>query len=83
MSERTLAMYAVGFNRTGRFFVNGRLLREVGAMQEPLPLNWNRSQYAVIPAAMLHAGDNEIEMHQRAYWWERRRGPERRRHRCR
>ena len=70
VSERTLAMYAVGFNRTGRFFVNGRLLREVGAMQEPLPLNWNRSQYAVIPAAMLRAGDNEIEIQQRGYGWD-------------
>jgi signal transduction histidine kinase len=68
--ERSLAMYIVSFNRTGRFFVNGQMLREVGAMREPLPLNWNRSQYAVIPAAMLHAGDNEIEIQQRAYWWE-------------
>jgi signal transduction histidine kinase len=39
-------------------------------MREPLPMNWNRSQYAVIPAAMLHVGDNEIEIQQRAYWWE-------------
>ena len=68
--EGTLAMYAVGFNRTGRFFVNGRLLQEVGAMHEPLPLNWNRSQYAVIPATMLRAGDNEIEIQQRAYGWD-------------
>jgi len=68
--RQSLAMYVVAFNRTGRLFVNGRLLREVGAMREPLPLNWNRSQYAVIPAQMLHAGDNEIEIQQRAYWWE-------------
>jgi signal transduction histidine kinase len=68
--ERSLAMYIVSFNRTGRFYVNGRLLSEVGAMTEPLPMNWNRSQYAVIPGAMLHAGDNEIEIQQRAYWWE-------------
>jgi signal transduction histidine kinase len=65
-----LAMYLVAFNRTGRFFVNGQLLREIGAMKEPLPLNWNRSQYAVIPAALLRAGDNEIEIQQRAYRWE-------------
>ena len=68
--QRSLAMYLVAFNRTGRFFVNGQLLREVGAMREPLPVNWNRSQYAVIPAAMLRVGDNEIEIQQRAYWWE-------------
>jgi signal transduction histidine kinase len=68
--DGTLAMYVVAFNRTGRFFVNGRLLREVGAMQEPLPLNWNRSQYAVIPAALLRAGDNELEIQQRAYGWD-------------
>ena len=68
--DRSLAMYIVSFNRTGRFFVNGQSLREVGAMREPLPMNWNRSQYAVIPAAMLRAGDNEITIQQRAYWWE-------------
>jgi signal transduction histidine kinase len=67
---RSLAMYVVAFNRTGRLYVNGQLLREVGAMQEPLPLNWNRAQYAVIPAALLRAGDNEIEIQQRVYWWE-------------
>jgi signal transduction histidine kinase len=33
-------------------------------------MNWNRSQYAVIPAALLRAGDNELEIQQRAYWWE-------------
>ena len=68
--DGTLAMYAVGFNRTGRFFVNGHLLREVGAMHPPLPLNWNRSQYAVIPGALLHAGANEIEIQQRGYGWD-------------
>jgi signal transduction histidine kinase len=68
--DRPLAMYMVAFNRTGRFFVNGQLLREFGPMREPLPLNWNRSQYAVIPAAMLHAGENEIEIQQRAYGWD-------------
>jgi len=67
---RNLAMYLVAFNRTGRFFVNGQLLREVGAMHGKLPLNWNRTQYAVIPSAMLHAGDNEIEIQQRTYEWE-------------
>ena len=69
--DRSLAMYIVSFNRTGRFFVNGQLLREVGAMQEPLPMNWNRSQYIVIPAVMLRPGDNEIEVQQRAYARER------------
>ena len=68
--DRPLAMYLVAFNRTGRFFVNGQLLREFGPMQEPLPLNWNRSQYAVIPATMLRAGENEIEIQQRAYGWD-------------
>jgi signal transduction histidine kinase len=67
---RPLAMYLVAFNRTGRLFVNGGLLRDLGAMQEPLPLNWNRSQYAVIPPAMLRAGDNEIVMQERAYGWD-------------
>ena len=65
-----LAAYLVAFNRTGRLFVNGGLLRDLGAMQEPLPLNWNRSQYAVIPRAMLRSGDNEIVIQERAYGWD-------------
>jgi len=68
--DRPLAMYLVAFNRTGRFFINGQRLRDVGRMQEPLPLNWNRSQYAVIPTAMLRVGDNEIAIQQRAYGWD-------------
>ena len=68
--QRPLAMYFVAFNRTGRLFVNGQVLRDIGPMVEPLPLNWNRSQFAVIPSAMLRAGDNEIEIQQRAYGWD-------------
>ncbi|HYP31645.1 MAG TPA: ATP-binding protein [Burkholderiaceae bacterium] len=65
-----VAMYVVAFNRTGRLFVNGQYVRQFGAMTEPLPLNWNRSQYAFLPAGLLRAGDNEIEIQQRAYGWE-------------
>ena len=68
--ERTLAMYLVAFNRTGRLFINGHTLRDIGPMRDPLPLNWNRSQFVVIPAALLHPGDNEIEIQQRAYGWD-------------
>ena len=67
---RGLAMYVVAFNRTGRLFVNGHYVRQFGSMTEPLPLNWNRSQYAFMPAGLLHAGANEIEIQQRAYGWE-------------
>ena len=68
--SRGLAMYMVAFNRTGRLFVNGQYLRQVGSMTEPLPLNWNRSQYALLPPGLLRAGDNEIEIQQRSYRWE-------------
>jgi len=68
--EHGLALYDVRFNRTGRLFVNGHLLREIGAMHEPLPLNWNRAQYAVMPAVMLHVGDNELQIQQRIHAWE-------------
>ena len=67
---RGVALYVVAFNRTGRLFVNGQFATEFGAMVEPLPLNWNRSQQAFMPAALLRAGDNEIEIQQRAYSWE-------------
>jgi len=68
--QRGLALYTVAFNRSGRVFVNGNLLREVGAMRDPLPLNWNRAQYVEVPALMLRAGDNEIEIQQRIHAWE-------------
>ncbi len=67
---RGVAMYVVAFNRTGRLFVNGQYVRQFGSMTEPLPLNWNRSQYAFMAAGLLRAGDNEIEIQQRAYGWE-------------
>ena len=67
---RGLAMYMVAFNRSGRLFVNNQYLREVGRMTEPLPLNWNRSQYALMPPGLLRVGDNEIEIQQRSYRWE-------------
>ena len=68
--QHGLALYTVAFNRSGRVFVNGNLLREIGAMRDPLPLNWNRAQYVEVPALMLHPGDNEVEMQQRIHTWE-------------
>ena len=65
-----LALYATRFERAGRVFINGQRLREIGAMVDPLPLNWNRSQFVVIPAAMLRPGANEIEIQQRQYPYE-------------
>ncbi len=65
-----LGMYMVGFNRSGRLFVNSQYLREFGPMGGALPLNWNRSQYALLPPALLRVGDNEIEIQQRIYGWE-------------
>ncbi len=67
---RGVAMYLVAFNRSGRLFVNGQYVKQFGSMVGTLPLNWNRSQYAFMPAGLLHVGDNEIEIQQRAYRWE-------------
>ena len=65
-----VAMYIVAFNRAGRAFVNGQALTEFGPCVAPLPLNWNRAQYAVISPGLLHVGENTIEIHQRKYGWE-------------
>jgi len=70
LPQQPPALYFVAFNRGGRVFVNGQSLVDFGPMDDPLPLNWNRSEYAVVPLALLHAGANEIEIQQRAYWWE-------------
>ncbi len=69
--EHGLALYIVAFNRSGRFFVNGHYMREFGRMRDPLPLNWNRAQFAVMPPSHLRTGDNEIEIQQRVYHWEK------------
>ena len=65
-----IALYVVKFNRTGRVFLNSQYVRQIGAMTPPLPLNWNRSQYMLLPPGLLRAGDNEIELQQRIYGWE-------------
>ena len=70
LPSRPPALYFVAFNRAGRVFVNGQSLGDFGSMHDPLPLNWNRSEYAVIPLSLLRPGANEIEVQQRAYWWE-------------
>lgn len=62
-----LALFTTSFDRTGRVFVNGSEVRAVGSMVEPLPLNWNRSQFVVLPAAMLKSGINELEIQERQY----------------
>ncbi len=67
---RGMALYLTKFNRTGRVYLNAQYVREIGAMTPPLPLNWNRSQYILLPPALLHAGDNEIQLQQRIYGWE-------------
>ena len=65
-----LALYATTFSRTGRVFVNSTLVQPVGSMVEPLPLNWNRSQFLTLPAALLRPGLNELEIQVRSYSWE-------------
>ena len=67
---RGLAMYVVAFNRTGRLFSNGQFVHSFGAMEGALPMNWNRSEYALLPPELLHVGDNELEIQQRVYSWE-------------
>jgi len=66
----SIAVYIVAFNRSGRLFVNGHYMREFGSMHDPLPLNWNRAQYVVMPPSQLQAGDNEVEIQQRIHDWE-------------
>ena len=65
-----LAIFITTFNRTGRIFVNQSEVKAIGAMSTPMPLNWNRSQYIVVPGALFHKGMNEIEIQQRQYSWD-------------
>jgi len=65
--EDGVALYATTFDRTGRVYVNGKQLKAIGSMVDPLPLNWNRSQFMVLPASMLQLGANELEIQERQY----------------
>ena len=62
-----VALYATKFDRSGRVYVNGKELKAIGAMADPLPLNWNRSQFMVLPPSMLKEGLNELEIQERQY----------------
>lgn len=65
-----LALYVPAFNRTGRLFVNGAYAQSFGSMADPLPLNWNRGQFAVLSPGLLHAGVNTLAIQQRICAWE-------------
>lgn len=65
-----LALFTTTFSRTGRVFVNSTMVQPVGSMVEPLPLNWNRSQFLTLPPALLRPGLNELEIQVRSYSWE-------------
>jgi|GEM_PF-735029 len=64
-----LAFYTTTFIRTGRVFVNSAQVSTVGSVVEPLPQNWNRSQFLILPAAMLKPGLNELQIQVREYGW--------------
>ena len=64
-----LALYTSRINRTGRVFVNSMQVRTTGSQVEPLPQNWNRSQFLILPPAMLKPGLNELEVQTREYGW--------------
>ena len=66
-SNEPIALYAVGFNPTGRVFVNGHFLLDIGPMGGVLPHNWNRSQYVSIPPDFIHPGLNDVEIQVRGY----------------
>jgi signal transduction histidine kinase len=66
-----VALYTGQFDRTGRVFVNAMQVQAVGSLVAPLPQNWNRSQFLVLPAALLKPGRNELEIQTRNYGWTR------------
>ena len=65
--QEGIALYATTLDRSGRVFVNGLSLGPVDSMEEPLPLNWNRAHFLVLPSSLLHEGLNELELQERQY----------------
>jgi signal transduction histidine kinase len=46
----------------GEFFVNGVRVLSGGRMAEPVTRNWNHPLFAEVPAALLQAGDNVLDV---------------------
>jgi hypothetical protein len=66
-----LGLYVVSMNRSARLYVNGVPLTALGSFEDPMPLNWNRPQFASIAPSLLQAGDNRIDVQLRFYDYER------------
>ena len=66
-----IAVFNTNFNRSGTLIINSAKLPPMGAMDDPLPLSWNRAHIFVVPAALLRVGNNILEVQVRHYVWER------------
>jgi len=49
-------------NMAGAVYLNGTLLGRDVSLAEPLSRAWNIPRYFTLPAALLHAGDNTVEI---------------------
>jgi len=70
LRDQPYALYVPAINHSGRIFVGGRIVGEVGPFDGTMPLQWNRAQFFVLPPALLHAGENELRVQERVYGWE-------------
>jgi signal transduction histidine kinase len=56
------AVYLPRFTMNAGVWVNGTAVGDSGPFVDPLLRNWNRPQLFVVPAALLRAGDNTIDV---------------------
>lgn len=60
--NRPLAVYLDHVSMNAAVWLNGNFIGQEGRMIPPVAQNWNRPLYFPIPAALLRAGANELEI---------------------
>ncbi|WP_179400965.1 sensor histidine kinase [Burkholderia guangdongensis] len=57
---RPVAMMLDYLNMAGAIYLNGTLMRRDADLAEPLSREWNTPRYLLLPAALLHDGENTL-----------------------
>ncbi|HWY24027.1 MAG TPA: 7TM diverse intracellular signaling domain-containing protein, partial [Nevskia sp.] len=60
--DRLWAVYVPRLRMNAAVYVNGRFVGDGGRFDEPVARNWNRPLYFLIPAELLQAGSNTLDL---------------------
>lgn len=60
--EALWAVYLPRVNMNAAVWVNGQLVGDGGRFDDPVSRNWNRPLFFAVPAGLLRAGDNTVDV---------------------